>query len=122
MSTENAKKFFDLVATDEALRTQIDELLRRELGESRDEQRMLQVMENHVLPLARHRGLEFTMEQMSAHMRRPESTDKCQVDDEELEAVVGGLSCTHWVLKGSAAEGYAWVYTEDVPQEFSLEF
>ena len=92
MSTENVEKFFELLATDEALRTQVSQMLKDELGEDRDEARALAALEARVIPLARQRGLEFTREELVEYGEKARNTQgDGTLCDDEMEAVAGGV-------------------------------
>lgn len=91
MSQENVKKFYQMVATEETLKTQLAELFKPYQGQKMDESKKAELAEKILLPIAVEKGMAFTMEEL--HQYEIETSQKDldgELSAEELEAVAGG--------------------------------
>lgn len=91
MSQENVKQFYQLVATEESLRTKMVELFKPYQNQAMDESKKLELVENSLLPLAAEQGMPFSAEDLRLYEQElsKESTAG-ELNADELDAVAGG--------------------------------
>ena len=92
MSTENAKKFYEAVAQDEAMKQKFVELSQKYQGQPMDEAKSISLMEQEALPIAAQMGYSFTMDDLKAYGEEMQQANmNRELSDSELEAVAGGV-------------------------------
>ncbi len=92
MSLENVKKFYQTIASEEALRTELSEIFEPYQGQDIELEKRNSLVEQVVLPFAAERGFDFTLEELQnyeAEMQRENASEELNMD--EMEAVAGGL-------------------------------
>ncbi len=91
MSVENVKKFYEAVAQDEALKQKFVALSQKYLGQPMDEAKVIAIMEQEALPIAKQMGYSFSIEELKAYGTEIEaSTTNLELSDAELATVTGG--------------------------------
>lgn len=108
MSVKNVKEFYKLLFKDQELYRRVREVSQTQQGNSLDDVAVEQLLAKEILPLAKERGLAFTLldlRQAVLEAQRVTGTD--ELSDSELAAIAGGtLSC---ILIGTGNE-LCWVY------------
>ena len=91
MSTETAKKFYEAVSQDEALKQKFVELSQKYQGQQMDEAKIQSITETEVLPLAAQMGYSLTMDDLNAFDEEMKQANMSrELADSELAAVTGG--------------------------------
>jgi len=92
MSQDNLRLFLEAVAKDEALKASLTAVCADQTDREIDQSRSEGVWANRIIPLAKSKGFDFTLEEVHAHQTaHPVKPEK--IADEELDAVVGGDRC-----------------------------
>lgn len=105
MSQQNLTMFFEAMARDESLRARFEAIGARYRHQDQDESVRDEIWENEILPLARSKGFEFTLEDLKT-LQAAQSPKADKLTDDELDAVVGGGCCTCvWVGGGTRGDG-----------------
>lgn len=91
MSQENLKRFNEAASRDESLKGKLAAIANRHGGQELDESQLYAVWEDEVLPLARSKGYDFTLEDVR-ELQAAKSVRVNQLTDDELNAIVGGVN------------------------------
>ena len=107
MSVENAKKFYEALSQDEAMKQKFVELSQKYQGQQMDEAKAMATMEQEALPLAKQLGYEFSLDELKAYGEEMQQADmNRELSDSELEAVTGG---GYFCLIGGGGDGVVCV-------------
>ena len=110
MSVENVKKFYEAVSQDESLKQKFVELSQKHQGEEMDEAKLMSLIEQEALPLAKQMGYSFSMDDLKTYGEEMKQANmNCELSDGELEAVVGGEKSLICVVAGFN-EGFSASY------------
>jgi len=91
MSVENVKKFYEALSQDEAMKQKFMRLSQKYQGQQMDEEKVMDITEQEVLPLAAQMGYSFTMDDLKSYGEETKQAGmNRELSDEELQAVVGG--------------------------------
>ena len=105
MSTENVKKFYEAIASDEKLKMKLSELSQKYQGEVLDEETKVLLVNKEILPLASQMGFSFSLadlKQYETEMQQPQADS--ELSDEEMQAVAGGFNNTYCAIIGYDAD------------------
>ena len=106
MSAENVKKFYEAVSRDEALKQKFIELSQKYQGQSMDEAKGMSILEQEALPIAKQLGYEFTIDDLKSYGEEMKQANmNCELSDEEMQAVAGGIQAAICVLFGISLDG-----------------
>ena len=106
MSVETVKKFYEALAQDKALQQKVAELSQKYQGQTMDEAKTISVMEQEALPLAKQMGYSFSMEDLKAYETEMQQAKMdCELSDEEMQAVTGGIFTCYVVGVGDRGGG-----------------
>ena len=92
MAVENAKKFMELVASDEALQRKLEERTDAYEGDPADERAIFEAI---ILPVAKEAGFELSYEDMTSladNKNNKKGKLGKKLSDDELMMVAGGVS------------------------------
>ncbi|KUO74748.1 MAG: hypothetical protein APF81_20700, partial [Desulfosporosinus sp. BRH_c37] len=91
MAKENVKKFYEAITQDEAWQQKLAELSQKYQGETMNEEKRTQMVNDDILPLAAQMGIPFTLEELKQYETDMKQTNgNSELSDDELEAVAGG--------------------------------
>ena len=91
MSVENAKKFYEVLSQDEAVKQKFVELSQKCQGQQMDEAKTVSLMTKEALSLAAQMGYSFTMDDLLAYGEEMQQADmNRELSEEEMTAVTGG--------------------------------
>lgn len=99
MAKENVKKFYEAITQDEAWQQKLAELSQKYQGETMNEEKRTQMVNDDILPLAAQMGIPFTLEELKQYETDMKQTNgNSELSDDELEAVAGGGGITIFVF------------------------
>lgn len=111
MSVENVEKFYEAIACNRELRSQLAELSRHHRKEEMDEAGITRLIEKQILPLAARMGLGFSLNDLWRHAEELQQTGlREDLEEEELDAVVGGGSNLCVLTNNSTSAGLCACY------------
>ena len=91
--------FYETLAKDEVLKAKLTAIGTRHAGKELDESQQNAVWITEILPLAKSHGFDFTLDEVRAHQAM-QSGATGRLEDEELDAVVGGSACNCYMGGG----------------------
>ena len=92
MSVENVKKFYDVLAKDEALKQKFMDLSKKHQGKPLDEAKAMELAELEYLPLAKQMGYEFSLDDLKSYGDQvKQGCQGAELSEEEMKAVAGGI-------------------------------
>ena len=104
LSTENVRKFYEVVSQDEAMKQKFVELSQKHQGQPMDEAKAKLITEEEVLPMAKQMGYSFTMDDLNAYGEEMQQANmNRELSDSELKAVSGGYAICFVIGFGESA-------------------
>lgn len=99
MAQENAKRFMELMRTDEEIRKKVKTATEAYIGDKLDEKALFETV---IAPVAREAGLEFTFEEVVEFAQKPGNDE---LAEDELAVVAGGKGNACVIIGGGHGKG-----------------
>lgn len=115
MSIKIVNEFYQKIASEEEMKTELSELFQPYEGKTLDEAERETLVEQILLPYAKQKGFLFTLEELKQYeIELTERKENGELSDEELEAVAGGLGiaialCIIIGLGAGIHTGFCWI-------------
>lgn len=92
MAKENVGKFFEAVMAEDEKKSKLQELGKGYEGKQPDDAERAKLTEEHILPMAKEMGFEFTLEELKAYETEQIEARKAEYElsDDELDKVAAG--------------------------------